>query len=335
VRGWRAGVVVLLLAVGFVWGMLHLFGEQFSTGDVYPEYSSLRSDPMGSRLLYESLARVPGLKVTRNYLPLPYFPEASATLLLVATSPDLLRETEFLRLMERVAGRGHRVVITCAGVPAGVEALALQTTWQVRLATVSRQAYFAEAKDWKTLETEGDRIRAVERAFGKGTVVLFADSDLFANASAMELKRLTPVAAALGSNRTIVFDESHFGIIESGSVVGLARRYRLLGLALGLALCAALALWRNASAFPPRGESLEPERLSGRTSFAGLVTLLRRHLPAADLTSVCWQEWLKTNRRVISPARARRAEELAAEKAARPLDAVREMQAVVRAKGEL
>ena len=332
--GWRAGVVVLLLAVGFIWGMLHLFGEQFSTGDVYPEYSSLRSDPLGSRLVYESLARVPGLKVTRNYVPLQYFSETPATLLLVATSPELLRETEFLRLMERVAGRGHRVVITLAEV-AGVEALALHTTWQVRPGTASRQAYFAEARNWKTLEAAGGRIRAVERAFGKGTVVLFADSDLFANASTLAFKRLAPVAAALGSNRTIVFDESHFGITESGSVVGLARRYRLSGLALGLAICAALALWRNASAFPPRGETLEPERLSGRTSFAGLVTLLRRHVPAADLTSVCWQEWLKTNRREIPPARAQRAQELAAEKAARPLDAVREIQAVVRAKGEL
>jgi len=53
--GWRAWLVLLLLLAGFTWGMLNLFGVQFSIGDVYPEYSSLRSDPVGSRLLFESL----------------------------------------------------------------------------------------------------------------------------------------------------------------------------------------------------------------------------------------------------------------------------------------
>jgi len=311
--GWRAWVLVLLLAAGFTWGMLRLFGVQFSIGDVYPEYSSLRSDPMGSRLLFESLARLPGLTVTRNYLPLEYFPDKPSTILLLGLRPDHLHEGEFVRLMERVAARGHRVVIALPEPPAAGSAL----PWGVRLSG------------------SGGKIQPIERAFGKGVVVLLAESDLFANASAIQRQRLSSVTAALGSNPRIVFDESHFGITESGSVVGLARRYHLLGFALGLAICAALALWRNASAFPPRSDTVEPERLSGRTSFAGLVTLLRRHIPAGELTSVCWQEWLKTNRRQISPARVRRAEAAAVENAARPLDAARTIQSIVRAKGEL
>ena len=38
------------------------------------------------------------------------------------------------------------------------------------------------------------------------------------------------------------------------SVVGLARRFRLTGMTLGLALCMALFIWRNTSAFPPPGD---------------------------------------------------------------------------------
>ena len=290
--GWRVWLLVLLLAAGFTWGMLRLFGVQYATGDVYPEYSSLRSDPLGARLLYESLTRLPGLHVTRNFLPLEYFSGKPSTVLLLGVKPPLLKEAEFVRPIERVAGRGHRVVI---GVTNLAEARAIKLDKSLQL----------------------------------------ADTDLFANAPVLELKRLAAVTAALGSNPSIVFDESHFGIMESGSVVGLARRYHLLGLALGLAICAALALWRNASPFPPRGETFEPERLSGRTSFAGLVTLLRRHIPADRVTSVCWQEWFKTNRREMSPSRVRRAEALAASAGARPLEAVREISAVVRAKGEL
>jgi hypothetical protein len=75
--------------------------------------------------------------------------------------------------------------------------------------------------------------------------------------------------------------------------------------------------------------------MAGRTSFAGLVTLLRRHVPARDLAATCWQEWLKTHRHQISPERARRAAAIAGAASGRPLDAVREIQSVVHAKGEL
>ena len=34
--------------------------HQFAAGDVYPEYSSLRTDPSGTKLLFDSLTRLPG-----------------------------------------------------------------------------------------------------------------------------------------------------------------------------------------------------------------------------------------------------------------------------------
>ena len=334
-NGWRAWLAAAVLACGFTWGMLRLFGVQYSTGDVYPEYSSLRSDPLGSRLMFESLARLPGLRVTRNYLPLEYFSAEPSALLLLGVSRELLQRAEFTHLVERLAGRGHRAIVALAEAAPRKQAGAPENPWHIQLGGDPRDQYIAAAPGWKILEGPAGRARAVERGFGKGTVVLFAASDLFANASTLQFKRLAAVSAAIGANAGVVFDESHFGIAESGSVVGLARRYRLMGLALGLALLGALALWRNASAFPPRGGMQEPERLWGRTSFAGLVTLLRRHVPAAELAPVCWQEWLKINRREISAARARKAAALAAAHAARPLEAVREIQAVLRAKGEL
>ena len=187
---WRARLVLLLLLAGFTWGMLNLFGVQFSIGDVYPEYSSLRSDPVGSRLLFESLSRLPGITIERNYLPLGYFPGDSATVLLLGTRLALLHESEFVRLVERVAGRGHRVVIALGELPVYSSGQAFP--WDVRLD--SKRAYFAQAKDWKALEGPPDKPVVIERGFGKGTVVLSIDSDPFANGSAMKFKRLESVA---------------------------------------------------------------------------------------------------------------------------------------------
>ncbi|MFC1462984.1 hypothetical protein ACFLQU_05185, partial [Verrucomicrobiota bacterium] len=61
--------VVLLMAVAllFACGIGRLFVLRYKSGDIYPVYSSLRADPLGTKAFYESLARCRQVKVTRNY----------------------------------------------------------------------------------------------------------------------------------------------------------------------------------------------------------------------------------------------------------------------------
>ena len=195
--------------------------------------------------------------------------------------------------------------------------------------------YFGGSEGWRVRDKIGERILAIERDFGKGSVVLMAESWDFTNQSSVALDRLRQVSGALGGYRRIVFDEQHLGIAESGSVVGMARQFRLTGLAIGLALAAALFIWRNASGFPPPEAARSGERLSGRTSQAGLLTLLKRHIPPAELAAVCWREWLSANGRQVSPERRRQVEAILAGAAGRPVEATREIQALLHVKGEL
>ncbi len=58
-----------LLAILFLFGIVHLLLLRFESGDVYPYYSSFRSDPLGTKALYESLEQCCGLKVRRNFEP--------------------------------------------------------------------------------------------------------------------------------------------------------------------------------------------------------------------------------------------------------------------------
>jgi len=58
-----------LIAV-FLIGVVNLFLLRFEAGDVYPPYSSLRSDPLGTRALYESLENLDNITAKRNYLPM-------------------------------------------------------------------------------------------------------------------------------------------------------------------------------------------------------------------------------------------------------------------------
>jgi len=334
----------ILLCALFTYGLIRLFSVQFAAGDVYPEYSSLRTDPGGAKLLFDSLTLTPGVMVSRNFAPLDAIEENAATIFLLALSPADFGAAEdpYLKTIEQLAGRGNRIVASMDSSLRGhpEQARELARRWHVRFGTDTEKShahrlYFSEARDWQALDRAGSKLLAIQRAFGKGSVVLISESQDFSNQSTAAMDRLALVSAALGSNSRVVFDEAHFGIAESGSVVALARRFRLTGMAVGLAICAALFLWKNASSFPPPAAVPRTERLAGRTSLSGLVTLLRRHVPPADLAATCWREWLTANRRELSAERSRRAEAILSEQGGRPLDAIREIQTIVHAKGPL
>jgi hypothetical protein len=333
----RAGFLIVLLAALFTYGLIRAFSIRFATGDVYPPYSSMRASPDGAKLLYESLSRTPGVTVSRNYFPLEYFEESNATIFLLAINVDqFANESESY---ERLAKRGSRVV---AGLEWGwgndkpQHIKDLEKRWHVKFGFEDPQiAYFTQAADWRILERDGPRILAIERDFQKGSVVLFSESGDFSNSSTIKLDLLGLISAVIGPRSRVIFDEAHFGMAESGTVVGLARRYRLTGMALGLALCAALFIWKNAASFPPPAAAPRSETLSGRTSISGLYTLLRRHIKPADLAAACWNEWLTGNRRELSADRKARAEAILRDRGRQPLDAVREIQTVLHSKGPL
>jgi hypothetical protein len=355
-RGWRAAAAALAAAGLFLWGAVALFERQFAAGELYPEFSSLRTDRMGTRLIYDSLGRLPGVTVERNLLPFEFLPQDGVALVLAGIRPLAVNWNEglLLRSARGLARRDNRVVLAMHIDPDDVELKPedfehrkgapdtppLVTEWKVKLQLdpdrkAPHRLWFAQAEGWRVLDTADGRVLSIERTFGTGSVVLMAESGAFTNGSAVELGDLEKVTAALGSYRRIVFDEQHLGVAESGSIIGMARRFRLMGLAAGLALCAALFLWRNASSFPPPQAGRRRETYSGRTAQAGLLTLLRRHIPPGELAAVCWREWLATNGQAATPDLRARADAILAIAAGRPVEATRQIQTLLETKGRL
>jgi hypothetical protein len=153
--------------------------------------------------------------------------------------------------------------------------------------------------DWRTTYARitGTNVHPViiERAMGKGSIVLCADSFPFSN-EALRLEREPALLAWLvGSARQVVFDETHLGVQESPGVVTLARKYRLGGVFAALVILAGLFIWRNAASFmPPYEEQLSRERgelVEGKDSAAGFINLLRRNIAPADLMKVSLEQW--------------------------------------------
>jgi hypothetical protein len=59
-----------VIAAVFFLGVLNLFHIRFQSGDIYPVYSSLRSDPLGTKIMFEALDHMRGVSPVRNYYPL-------------------------------------------------------------------------------------------------------------------------------------------------------------------------------------------------------------------------------------------------------------------------
>src|SRR5689334_25449455 len=107
-------IIVACMAL-FVFGVVELFELRFQAGDVYQPYSSLRSDPLGTMALYESIDKLPNVEVRRDFSMGDHLPEeANTTYLHLAGSMyewDWLPEPTF-REIENFVRRGGRLVVT-------------------------------------------------------------------------------------------------------------------------------------------------------------------------------------------------------------------------------
>lgn len=121
--------ILFLLVLGalFAFGLYHLVQLRYQVGDVYPEYSSLRSDPLGTMALYESLQQLPGISVRRDFTAEGRMPEekGASYLHLAASRWDwATMPEETVHEIEGFLTRGGRLVITflpeTAVLPRGV-----------------------------------------------------------------------------------------------------------------------------------------------------------------------------------------------------------------------
>jgi hypothetical protein len=302
----RSKVAVVIIVLGLAWGFEQVVVSPLQTGTAYPEYSTLRSDPMGAMALYESLAKV--MHVERLYKSrMRSDPGPQTTIFVLGVEPvgwSQLKE-ETLKDYEDLTSKGARLVIAFLPVSKpwakDKELHAVERKWHIHFNFKDLHAdpgetpretalEFKAGPEWKAL---GDS--TVERKLGAGTVVLAADSYPLSNEGLREERDSGLIVALAGSATEIVFDENHFGVVEAGSVAKLMRKYHLES-ALGmLLLVAGLFLWRSASSLLPSRAPRAEQAVTGRDSLEGMTALLRRGIAEKDLVRICVEEWKKTS----------------------------------------
>jgi hypothetical protein len=105
----------LVVAAAFIFGVVNLFHIRFQSGDIYPVYSSLRSDPLGTKVMFEGLNHIRGVSTVRNYNPLHkirHDPETTYLFLGMQTGDFNTFNKKDAEKLEAIVSEGGRIVMT-------------------------------------------------------------------------------------------------------------------------------------------------------------------------------------------------------------------------------
>jgi len=166
---------------------------------------------------------------------------------------------------------------------------------------------------WQIIYSRGTNPVVIQRKFGAGTMVIASDSYFLSNEALRKDRHPDLLSWWVGPAKRVVFDEAHFGIVETEGVAVLLRKYRLHGLAAGLILLAGLFIWKNSASFvPPYEAARNQDYVAGKEAAAGFVNLLRRNVPERDVLKVCFTEWKNSRPQAVKLAPAKLAQAEAA-----------------------
>lgn len=164
----------------------------------------------------------------------------------------------------------------------------------------SSLSFRPDAAVWRTVYSGADGAVLMERGMGKGSIVFLSESYPVLNGAMKDRSYSALLLRLLGGSRIAVFDETHLGISEHPGIMSLMKKYRLTYFLAALFLLAVLYLWKNRVPFAgstgsaTAGDNAIPEDLDAAD---GLISLLRRNIPAAALLEVCYREWMKAGSR--------------------------------------
>lgn len=276
----RKAVPFLLLGV-FLALLAPRMLQSMAQGSTYPEWSTMRSDPKGAKVLYLALQRM-GVPVRRNYESWTEKTGERAEYVLMGAPPLVLQEA---KAVERLLAGGG--VALFALRPASLRASA--RTEKLGFVQKARTGLQLRSREWRCLEGEPQSCQWAERKMGAGRVWLLADASVLQNGALHDDRNTALLARLFPGALPVVFDESHLGVGETSGVGVLLRRYRLFP-AVGLLLLSALLfVWRSSVSVLPEKEpvaaSMTPQPA------ASLRTLLEQRVPRATLLETLVGEW--------------------------------------------
>ncbi|MBM3785194.1 MAG: hypothetical protein FJW30_12590 [Acidobacteria bacterium] len=273
-----AKVLPWILIGGFGAVLASLLGVSMARSDVYPEWSTMRSDPLGAKVLFEALRRT-APDVRRNYEDLSAVQPGKGLYVFLGVSPLVFSDPKRLQFAEDSSSE----VLLALAPPARKSNLRTEKFGFLQ----TPDGLLLRSDAWECLDGQRDGCRVAR----KGRVRLLSDGTPLTNRSLREARDVEFISGLFRTELPVIFDESHLGVVESGGVGVLLRKYRLFpAIALLLAL-ALLYVWRNSTTLAPAREPVS-EAMTPQPA-ASLRTLLAQSVPKDKLAETLAAEWTR------------------------------------------
>lgn len=167
---------------------------------------------------------------------------------------------------------------------------------------LGRNSFDRLSADWKVVAVQGDKNAIVERDFGRGSLVLVADSYPLSNEALTADRNTGFLLWLIDKRRGVLFDETHLGLSERPGIMTLAQRYGLQGTLISAVAVLLLFIWKCQYTLVPRRTKNDQAGLTvpGSSSDQVFLNLLQRSISQKDLLGVCLNTWLQTARQTPS-----------------------------------
>jgi len=142
-------IALLLIAVVFAGGLGWLFKLRLGQGDLFPAYSTLRADPLGTRAIFEALQELPELSVERSVQPMKKIAVAPARTIVFAGMDGIQWErfsVDEANALDAAVRAGSRAVI--------IFKAERETTWEMKGPSAKKKA--ADEKKEKAEQKKKD-----------------------------------------------------------------------------------------------------------------------------------------------------------------------------------
>lgn len=260
-----------LAAAAAALGVATYFAAEASAAHHTVEFSSLRTDPEGTRALFGAYQRL-GLRVIRGYNAdaLGQLTPAETVVFVVAPG-DWGREAS--ARYEDFMRRGGRVFVAHPSKGGLAE----------RLGASLGNAKPGEAPTltlhgpWIASAWQGGRVSVAQRKFGRGEAVAAGDAEFLSNEALSASPDLKLLAWLVAGRTTVWVDETTHMLGEVRGMPWLVRRYQLGSGLQWLLIVAGLWVWMRAARLERAPQTaIEGEIAVEETFFDGYVRLLGR-----------------------------------------------------------
>lgn len=321
----KTGILIFTFLVFFA-GTILIFQSRFRKGETFPDYSTLKADPLGSLALFESLQKTPGLTVTRNYSSTSIADISNSTIFFIGIQPFIFEmEGSPVSSIDSLLKKGNRVIVSFLDPPLFAPSSTLPDstgksnvlfTRSIKFKSKNSDTACVRSSDslfkavtwpgalnlqadstWKTIVSRDSFMLLGEKKVHTGVLVVLHDGYNLSNQGLRDnLTRSgsNPLIPYLtGNTANIIFDESHHGIVKRMGISVLLQKTGFTPVIVFLCIWFFLLIWYIQGITA----KIQPSSMNYSQQHDtpdSLQLILTSRISPKKIVQICRDEWRKS-----------------------------------------